>query len=99
MSQCEGRQRLIQDITKLLNNDDSLELFKESLPSPTLVPRQSDKSGVARRARAVLRNLPRSPRVNLMFMALSGKSVDLGKDISMIEEMVSLLHEEVDCRC
>ena len=98
-SEWEERQRLIHDTIKLLNDDDSLELFKVTLPSQTQMQLQNDKRGVARRARAAPRNSPGSPRVNWISMALSDKSVDTSSVISMIEEMVSLFHEEVECRC
>jgi len=78
----------------LLNDDDSLELFKETLPSPTLMQLRDNKRGVAREARAVLSRSPGSSRVNLISMSLSGKSVDFSKVISMIDEMVSLLKQE-----
>ena len=64
----EQRQRVraeelvtIQDTTKLLNDNDSLELFKETLLSPILMQLQSNKRGVACRARAVVRNSSGSP--------------------------------------
>merc|ERR1712012_90889 len=100
-SEWEERQRLraeelvaIHDTIKLLNDDDSLELFKETLPSPTLMQLRDNKRGVAREARTVLSRSPGSSRVNLISMALSGKSVDFTKVISMIDEMVSLLKQE-----
>jgi hypothetical protein len=100
-SEWEERQRLraeelvaIHDTIKLLNDDDSLELFKETLPSPTLMQLRDNKRGVAREARALLSRSPVSSRVNLISMALSGKSVDFTKVIAMIDEMVSLLKQE-----
>ena len=51
----------IRDTNKLLNDNDSLVLFKETLPSPSLMQVQSDKRGVTRRARAVVRNSSESP--------------------------------------
>ena len=97
-SEWEERQRLIHDTIKLLNDDDSLELFKVTLPSQTQMQLQNDKRGVARRARAAPRNSPGSPRVNWISIAYRDKSVDFSRVISMIEEM-SLFHEEVECRC
>merc|ERR1712136_154153 len=100
-SEWEERQRLraeelvaIHDTIKLLNEDDSLEMFKETLPSPTLMQVRNYRRGVARQARALLSGSPGSARVNLISMSLSGKSVDFSKVISMIEEMVSLLKQE-----
>ena len=98
-SEWEERQRLIRDTIKLLNDDDSLELFKVMLPIQTQMQLQNDKRGVARRARAAPRNSPGSPRVNWISTACRDKSVDFSRVISMIEEMVSWFHDEVDCRC
>ena len=54
-SEWEERQRLraeelvdIHDTIKLMNDDDSLELFKETLPSSTLMQLRDNKRGVAR---------------------------------------------------
>ena len=77
-----GHSRLF----KLLNFDDSLELFEVTLPSPTLLQVRKNRRGVARQARALLSLSPGSARVNLLTMALSGKSVDFTKVISMIEQ-------------
>ena len=73
----EQRQRVraeelvtIHDTNKLLNDNDSLEFFKETLPSPSLVQPQSDKRSVARQARAVVRNSSGSPGVNLISVSL-----------------------------
>ena len=71
-----------------------MKLFKETLPSPTLVQLRDNKRGVAREARALLSRSLVSSRVNLISMALSGKSVDFTKLIAMIDEMVSLIKQE-----
>ena len=65
----EERQRFfaeelvtIHDTTKLLNDYDSIELPMEILPSPSLMQLQSEKRGVARRARAVFEKIIRVTR-------------------------------------
>ena len=73
-------------LVKLLNFDDSLELFEVTLPSPTLLQVRKNRRGVARQARALLSLSPGSARVNLLSKAPSGKSVDFTKVISMIEQ-------------
>ena len=98
-SKWEERQGLIRDTIKLLNDDDSLELLKAILSSPTQMQLQNDNRGDAQRARATLRNLSGSPRANWNSMTLSGKSADFSKVVSIIEEMVLFVQEEVDCRC
>ena len=92
-----GAERLvaIHDAIKLLNDYDSLELHKDFLPSPSLMQLQSDKRGVARRARAVVRNSSSSPGVNLISIALGNKNVDFEKVIPMIEKRVSLFQQEL----
>ena len=84
----------IHDTNKLPNDGDNLELFKETLPSPSLMQLQSDKRGVAHRARAVVGNSSGSSRVNLISLAINSKRV--GKVISMTEEVVSLFQQEQD---
>ena len=62
--------------TKLNDNDD-LELSKEILPGPSLMQVQSDKRGVACRARAVVRDSSGSSGMNLISMAIgSGRAED-----------------------
>ena len=55
---------------------------------------QSDKRGVARRARAVVRTSLGSSRVNLISLGLNSKRVDVGKVISMTDEVVSSFQQE-----
>ena len=97
-SEWEERQRLIHDVIELLNDDDRLELLKAILPLSTKMQLQNDKRKVARRPRAALRNSSGSLCASWDYMTPSGKSADFSKVISMIEEMVFLLPEEVDCR-
>merc|ERR1719262_379217 len=85
----------LADTIKILNSDDALELFKKTLPSPTLLQtlvssRQSTSSaldalGAARSA---------DPRVALISMALRGGATSFDKVIKMIDSMVALLGEE-----
>ena len=66
----------IRDINKLPNDTDSLEFFKEILPSPGPIQLQSDKRGVTRRARAVFRNSSELPDVNSISMKIGNEIVD-----------------------
>merc|ERR1719323_2737957 len=89
----------IHDTIKLLNDDDALELFKATLPNPSLVQVQQGTTVLAKRALDELRRSPRASKssaynLNLIALALSGRSVDFSKVISMIEEMVGLLKAE-----
>ena len=87
----------IHDTIKLLNNDDALDLFKATLPNPSLMQVQQSTSLWRDRALSLLRGSHSGSRVKLIALALSGKSVNFAKVISMIEEMVGLLKaEQVD---
>ena len=97
----------VHDTIKLLNDYDSLELPKEILPSPSLMQLQSDKRGVARRARAVVRKSSGSPGEEMVSLfqrkqtdgdnkkAYCSTSVDRtkGEDKSLAIDMKS--HESV----
>ena len=61
----------------MANDNDSLELFKETLPSPSLMQLQGDKRGVVRRAHAVVRKSSGSLGLNLISMAIGiGRAED-----------------------
>ena len=89
----------IHETIKLLNCDDALELVKATLTSPSLVQVLQSTVAVARRAMDELRRSSRmlsnsASNLNLIFVALNGKSVDLSKVISVIDETVTLLKAE-----
>jgi hypothetical protein len=76
-----------------LNDDDALDLFKKTLPSPSLL--QMKVSAQEIRAKA-LRQMKASkdPRLDLISLAIRGKKVSFDKVIGMIDEMVSILKKE-----
>jgi chromosome segregation ATPase len=88
----------IADTIKMLNDDDALELFKKTLPAPSFLQTTVSASEVASQARAVLqaarKHGHKDHRLDLISMMLHGKSVDFGKVIKMIDDMVALLHQE-----
>ena len=89
----------IHDTIKLLNDDDALELFKATLPNPSLMQVQQRTTVLAKRALDELRRSPRAPRssasnLNFIALALSGRSVNFSKVISLIEEMVFFFKAE-----
>jgi len=91
----------LAETIKILNDDDALDLFKKTLPSPSLL--QLTKSAQETRAEAaqVLRSVARggkfSPKMSLIAMALEGKKVGFEKVLKMIDEMVvTLKQEQVD---
>ena len=69
---------------ELLNNDDSLELFKETSPSPTLLQLRDSKRAVAHEGHGLLSRL----------LAICGNNVDFTKVIAMIDEMLSSIKQE-----
>ena len=89
--ECEELQGLrdeglvaIHDINKLPNDNDSLELFKETFPSQSLMQLQGDKRGVVRRARAVVRKSSGSPGMNLISMAIGiGRAEDADTSLAI----------------
>jgi len=84
----------IADTIKILNDDDALELFKKTLPSPSLL--QVATTGKAVKARA-LEELTKGNgdfRLNLIALALKGKKVSFDKVLTMIDDMVTLLKKE-----
>jgi len=85
----------IAETIKLLNDDDALGLFKRTLPSPSLLQVQMSAKAVSRRALAVLRAGRRQdPRMDLVMLALTGRSKDFSKVLKMIDEMILLLGTE-----
>jgi hypothetical protein len=91
-------QLALADTIKILNDDDALELFKKTLPTPALlqtavsgreVKREALKALGARQARR-----GRDSRLQLIALALQGGSKDFGKVLKMIDEMVALLGRE-----
>jgi len=88
----------LADTIKILNDDDALELFKKTLPgTASFMQVTVTTKDVINRAAAALRssrNHKRDYRVDSILLALQGKSVDFGKVIGMIDDMVALLKKE-----
>merc|ERR1719182_1019906 len=92
----------IADTIKILNDDDALELFKKTLPSPSLVQMtvpstsravQTALALVQRAANLETKTGGRTP-MGLLSLALGGKKVTFEKVIKMIDDMVALLKKE-----
>merc|ERR1719491_1417426 len=86
----------LADTIKLLNDDDALELFKKTLPSPTLLQVRMTGKVVRQRASRILMstNRQRDPRMDMVLLALTGSSQSFDKVLKMIDEMVALLGTE-----
>jgi len=90
----------LAETIKILNDDDALELFKKTLPSPSLLQTKASGREVRQQALHALTAGKRAqgksadPRVDFLVLALRGKKVSFEKVIKMIDDMVSMLGEE-----
>merc|ERR1719324_1199273 len=84
----------LADTIKILNDDDALDLFKKTLPSPSLLQVSETGKAVKSRALVALQKSSGDFRLNLIALALKGKKVSFDKVLTMIDDMVSLLKKE-----
>jgi len=84
----------IADTIKILNDDDALELFKKTLPTPSLLQLAASSQVVKSRALEALQKHNGDFRLNLIALALKGKKVSFDKVLGMIDDMVALLKKE-----
>jgi len=102
---CKTRQEelvALAETIKILNDDDALELFKKTLPSAASLL-QITESAQSLRKQALLAvkeavtnklSLGAQPQLDLIALALKGKSQGFEKVIGMIDEMVANLKKE-----
>jgi len=91
----------LADTIKILSDDDALELFKKTLPSPSLLQTKVSEREVRKQALIALKqshgkNAHRDPRMDFIALALRGRGHDNGfaNVIKMIDDMVALLRKE-----
>merc|ERR1712216_634889 len=84
----------IADTIKILNDDDALDLFKKTLPAPSLMQLKTNGKAMKLRALAALEGNKGDYRLNLISLALKGKKVSFDKVLKMIDDMISLLGQE-----
>jgi len=90
-----GELLAIGDTIKILNDDDALELFKKTLPAPSMLQMSVTSQEMKEMALNTLRrNEMKDPRINLIALALKGHTQGFGKVLKMIDSMVKLLGEE-----
>jgi len=81
-----------------LNDDDALELFKKTLPTPSLLQLKATGQASKQRALAALQQASQGDkkdfRLNLIALALKGKKVSFDKVLKMVDDMVALLGKE-----
>jgi chromosome segregation ATPase len=87
----------LADTITMLNSDDALELFKKTLPSAaSFMQVSAHATTVKARALAMIRaaSAKHGLHLDLVALALHGKTSDFSKVIGMIDEMVSVLKSE-----
>merc|ERR1719219_709135 len=85
----------IGDTIKILNDDDALDLFKKTLPSPSLLQTQTTSAEVKQQALSALKVSKGDSRIDFIALALRSTAPKVfEKVIGMIDEMVVLLQEE-----
>jgi len=90
----------IAETIKVLNDDDALDLFKKTLPSPTATSFIQQTVTMARlqtRARNIVSNIAKtykSPQLDFISLALRGKKVNFSKVLQLIDDLVVTLKKE-----
>merc|ERR1719499_2109031 len=93
----------LAETIKILNSDDALELFKKTLPSSASFMQKQVSSrslrvealkALSKVSHSRVAHLPAQPQLDLIALALSGKSQGFEKVIKMIDEMVANLKKE-----
>jgi len=91
----------LAETIKILNDDDALEIFKKSLPSPKTSFVQLGRSTTDVRARALAEvrvarraATERAPGLDLIALALNSKTMGFEKVTAMIDKMVEVLKSE-----
>merc|ERR1719472_428048 len=88
----------VSETIKILNDDDALDLFKKTLPSPSLLQMTSE-SQLRDEALSAFQDLSDNvvksqPRLGMIQLALMGKKVSFDKIIKMIDDLVGVLGDE-----
>jgi len=88
----------LAETIKLLNDDDSLELFKKTLPSASSFVEVKVSSSSARQgalsAIQAVQKAAKSPKLDFIALALHGKKMGFEKVVAMIDEMSGVLRKE-----
>merc|ERR1719162_2331940 len=84
----------LADTIKVLNDDDSLELFKKALPgSASFVQVKVSSTTTRAQALSAIRAV-HSPQLNFIALALQGRKIGFEAVIKMIDEMAATLKKE-----
>merc|ERR1719320_1173705 len=93
-------KQAIAETIKILNDDDALDLFKKTVPSPqkqSFLQQGVTIRDVQLRARNIINNASKtfkSTQLDFISLALRGKKVDFSKVLKMIDDMVATLGQE-----
>jgi len=83
----------VSETIKILNDDDALDLFKQTLPSPSLLQTRRERD-IRKEAVAALQSEKHNPGFNFITLALEGKKAGFEKIVKMIDDMVVKLGTE-----
>lgn len=83
----------IADTIKILNDDDALELFKKTLPSPSFLQTLANTRATTQQALKALHG-NKDSRVELISITLRGGAKNFDKVLGLIDDMVALLGDE-----
>merc|ERR1740117_887782 len=83
----------VSETIKILNDDDALDLFKQTLPSPSLLQTRKERD-VRNEALAALQVGKKNPAFNFITLALEGKKAGFEKIIKLVDDMVIKLGKE-----
>jgi predicted nucleic acid-binding Zn-ribbon protein len=88
----------LQDTIKVLNDDDSLELFKKTLPgASSFLQEQVTQQDMANRAFSILsaaQKSARNPKLDFIALAVKGKKAGFEKVIKLIDDLTAELKKE-----
>eukprot|EP00933_Yihiella_yeosuensis_P035077 TRINITY_DN28530_c0_g1_i1.p1 TRINITY_DN28530_c0_g1~~TRINITY_DN28530_c0_g1_i1.p1 ORF type:complete len:715 (+),score=211.33 TRINITY_DN28530_c0_g1_i1:99-2243(+) len=94
-------QVALAETIKMLNSDDALELFKNTIKSPALLQISQNRQKVLDQAKAIVDNLRSNPKnakhhsaLNFLALKLAGNQVDLSSVFKKIDGMVVLMKTE-----
>jgi len=85
----------LADTIKVLNDDDTLELLKKTLPGASSFMQVTVSASTVRaRALAAIRAAKRSVHLDFIALAIQGRKIGFEKVIAMIDEMAATLKKE-----
>merc|ERR1719453_63269 len=85
----------LADTIKVLNDDDTLELMKKTLPGASSFMQVTfSASSMRARALAAIRTAKKSVHLDFIALAIRGKKIGFEKVIGMIDEMAATLKTE-----